>query len=309
VEALASDDALERLAREEVVARAGRLAGATSGAEVPGAVEALRAVVWMAAMEALSRPSAALVSDLAQRLAHVCAVIASASLARDPAPGAEAWEGSPSARDLRPAGPAPAADVPADAHPGDVPADARRGDTRSGDAAFADRPSPAMVFADEPSPAAALAEGPWREAIEARLARGADDEAPFAALLVEVDGLERLLVAETGREVAEAIESVEGAISGALRSADALVRGGLGRYWIVGAASGPSAAHELALDLGDAVGRAASHRGIPLTVSVGFAVWPDDGEDARELAEHAEQRMFAARASGVASLAPVAGEG
>jgi GGDEF domain-containing protein len=275
-EALGSDDALERLRHEEVVANAGRLAGVVAPAEVPDAIEALRAVLWSATMEAMPRPSAALVSDLAQRLASICAVIASGTLAHGPTPVPQAWEGAPSARDLRGA-PEPSASTSADA-----PADARRGD-------------------------AALADGPRREAIERALARRAEDGAPFAALLVEVDGLDRLLLAESRSEVATTIESVEGAISAAVRAVDAVERGGLGRYWIVSPATERGAAHALALGLADAVGGAASHRGTPLTVSIGYVICPTDGEDAERLAERAEQRMFAARASGLA-LAPAGDE-
>ncbi|TMK41731.1 MAG: hypothetical protein E6G56_03135 [Actinobacteria bacterium] len=250
-EALESDGALERLRHEEVVAAAGRLAGVVAAAEVPAAVEALGAVLWSAALEAMPRPSAAAVADLARRLARICAVIAAGALADAPAPAParRSWEGAPSVRDLR--------------------------------------------RASEP--------------IERALSGRAEEGTPFAALLVEVDGLERLVHAESPSVLAGAIESVRGAISAAVGTAEVAETGGLGRYWILSPATERAAAHALALGIAEAVGGAASHRGTPLTVSIGYALYPEDGEGGDRLAERAEQRMFAARASGLA-LAPAGDE-
>src|SRR3954469_19092892 len=85
VRALGDDGELARL--EEggdlvgVVARAGALAGAGDPASAFRAVEALRRATWEAALGALSRPSAALVADLADRLGAVCAAVTAAVLA------------------------------------------------------------------------------------------------------------------------------------------------------------------------------------------------------------------------------------
>src|SRR4051812_5500813 len=83
--ALGDDEELARL--EEggdlfvVVARAGALAGAGDPASAFRAVEALRRATWEAALGALSRPSAALGADLADRLRAVCAAVPAAVLA------------------------------------------------------------------------------------------------------------------------------------------------------------------------------------------------------------------------------------
>jgi diguanylate cyclase (GGDEF)-like protein len=138
----------------------------------------------------------------------------------------------------------------------------------------------------------------WVAAIERRLERYQRDSVEFAALLIETDGIERLLVAETGREVAIAIEAVERAISEELRPADTLVRESLGRYWLLAPDTDAPGARLLADRVAEVVSQRASHRGAPLTVSIGVVVCPEDGTDSAQLAEEAEERLFAARAGG-----------
>ena len=62
--------------------------------------------------------------------------------------------------------------------------------------------------------------------------------------------------------------------------------------------TGRSGAKALALRIADAVEGAASLQGAALTVSVGIAVYPDDGRDAAALTGQAEEGMYAARAVG-----------
>src|SRR4051794_33694771 len=88
--ALGDDQELERLRGDGdmvvLAARAGALAGAADAPAASAAVEALRRAVWDAALGELSRPPAALVADLADRLGAVCAAVTAAVLAE---PGAE----------------------------------------------------------------------------------------------------------------------------------------------------------------------------------------------------------------------------
>src|SRR4051794_1463300 len=83
--ALADDDELARFAAGGdlfgAAGRVGELAGAPDAGSAFAAVEALRRAVWESALGALSRPSAALVADLADRLGAVCAAITAAVLA------------------------------------------------------------------------------------------------------------------------------------------------------------------------------------------------------------------------------------
>ena len=51
--------------------------------------------------------------------------------------------------------------------------------------------------------------------------------------------------------------------------------------------------------LGEAVSAAALHHGAPLALSIGLAVAPDDAIDAEQLAAHADEGLFAARAAGI----------
>lgn len=100
--ALVSDERLDRLgpggADAHLAARAGAMAGATDPAAVTAAVDALRRVTWTALLGELHGPDHRLVADLAERLAHVTAVLTTSALgantaavadggAREPLPG------------------------------------------------------------------------------------------------------------------------------------------------------------------------------------------------------------------------------
>jgi GGDEF domain-containing protein len=145
--------------------------------------------------------------------------------------------------------------------------------------------------------------------VQRRIERHDHDGAPFAVLLVEADGLEQLLAAETGREVATAIEAVERAVSEELLPGDTLVREAIGRYWLVAPDTGIGGARSLADRVADAVSRQASHRGAPMTVSIGVVVCPEDSDDPAVLAGQAEERMFAARAQGKRWASTLADDG
>jgi GGDEF domain-containing protein len=277
LEALGSEAALDRLRpggdRAELAARAGQLAGAGDGAAAVAAIEALRTATW----DALGSDDAA----LAIRLAHVCAVVLEATLAVAPQP--PAVPARPAAVTAPPTNPAP---PPVAAPPAAAPPEPP---------AFA--AGPEVVIHD----ARHHDDGhePWRAPIERRLERQLQDGRPFAVLAMEIDDLERLLAAATGREVVEAIEAAERAICGELRPADMLVRERLGRYWLAAPETDVASGRALGQRLADAVSAAAFHHGAPLAISIGLAVAPDDALDAELLAAHADEGLFAARAAGV----------
>jgi diguanylate cyclase (GGDEF)-like protein len=137
------------------------------------------------------------------------------------------------------------------------------------------------------------AEAPWVVAVE-ELRR---DGRPFTVLLVDVDDLERLLEAHAS-DVGDALARVERAIRGRLRGGDVLVRERLGRMWVLAEDVG-DAAREVAGRVADAAAEAAAPRGVPLTVSIGLASCPGDGETTPELLARADEGVFAARAAGV----------
>ncbi len=140
---------------------------------------------------------------------------------------------------------------------------------------------------------------PWLAAISRRLERRVVDGRPFAIFVVEVDDLDRLLASQTGREVAIALETAERGLTAELAPADLVVRERLGRWWLTSPDRDPGAARDLGTRVAAAVARA-QLGSAPLSVSIGVAVCPADGESLEGLAGRADEGMFAARAAGVA---------
>lgn len=281
VRALASEPELERLAQGDLAAlagRAGALAGAGSPAEVVEAVEVLRGVVWAAVLGELRRPDSALVADLADRLAAVTSVVTMASL-----------RSGAGVAPVEPTVPTPAS-APREAVP-DVP----RWDPT-------DAARTVQEAADAPEPQVRdlrprIHDGDPLEHIAQRVADHRVDHRTLAVLLVELDGADRLMLA--GEDAVGAVQAAEHAVEGLLRQGDGARRDGPGRIWITLPGTGPAGARALALRISVAVERAASHRGAPLTVSSGIAVFPGDALDAEGLVDRAEEALLRARAGGV----------
>jgi GGDEF domain-containing protein len=139
---------------------------------------------------------------------------------------------------------------------------------------------------------------PWLGSISRRLARRQVDGLPFAVLVVEIDDLDRVLAAQTGREVALALEEAERALTAELAPADLVVRERLGRWWLTSPDRDAAAARDLGNRVAAAIARSRLG-GAPLRASIGLAVCPDDGETLDTLAGRADEGMFAARAAGV----------
>jgi GGDEF domain-containing protein len=139
---------------------------------------------------------------------------------------------------------------------------------------------------------------PWLAAISRQLERRQKDGLPFAVFVVEVDDLDRLLAAQTGREVAVALETAERGLTSELAPTDLVVRERLGRWWLTSPDCDARGARDLGTRVSAAIGRALLG-GAPLAVSVGLAVCPDEGEAVDALAGRADESMFAARAAGV----------
>jgi GGDEF domain-containing protein len=140
---------------------------------------------------------------------------------------------------------------------------------------------------------------PWLAAISKRLERRVVDGRPFAVFVVEVDDLDRLLASQTGREVAIALETAERGLTAELAPADLVVRERLGRWWLTSPDRDPDAARDLGTRVAAAISRA-QLGSAPLSVSIGVAGCPEDGESLDALAGRADEGMFAARAAGVA---------
>ena len=262
--ALSDDTALGRLAPggnlDWLSARAASLAGATGAGGAVHACEALRRATLTSIMAA-GRLDAATAVDLADRLAHVCSLLAEAAAAH-----AGGEPPAPRAAEPGPAAAAPAAPDPLAAL--GAP-DARRADA-----------------------------GSWETAVERLLDRHKQDGSPFALLSVEVDGLERLQAAQNDGEVDALLEGLERALASGLRPADQLFRAEPGRYCVTAPDTGPAVGRVLAELLAESAGVAGSHSGVPLTVSIGVATCPEDGDGTEPLAARADEAMFAARAAG-----------
>jgi len=285
--ALASDDELERLAGGDLsgaAARAGALAGAGSADAAADAVDLLRAVLWAAAVDELRRPAPELVADLAERLSAVAAVVTAATLRA----GDDGTGGEGEARGT------PAAAPP---HPGPLAGVARQ----VADAVAAE----GEVRARDLRPR--VSDGDPRELVERAVARHHADGRPLAVLLVEIDGVERLLAAQFGDEATAAIEQAEAAVEALMRPGDTARRESPGRIWVTLPGTGPAGARALALRIGAAVARAAELRGAALSASVGLGVLDDEAFDAAALLDRAEESLFAARSAGYGGGMPPAG--
>jgi GGDEF domain-containing protein len=329
VRALASELELERLAQGDLAglaARAGALAGAREPAAAVEAIETLRGVLWAAALGELRRPEPALVADLADRLAAVTAVVSAASLRATservpPSPLSAPESAAPPSGSAAPAPPetgAPASGPAASGPPETLAPTPPASEPR----VVPDAPAPSPLHAvGEPSrwdPTDAvrtvqqaagavepevrdlrprIQDGRASEHIAHRVADHLVDHRTLAELLVELDGVERLVAA--GDDALAAAQAAEHALEGLLRQGDGARREGPGRVWITLPGTGPAGARALALRIAVAVERAAEHRGAPLTVSSGIAVFPGDAVDAEALMDRAEEALFRARAGGV----------
>ncbi|UTI66449.1 GGDEF domain-containing protein [Paraconexibacter antarcticus] len=266
--AVASDAALERLATGDgavLAARAGALTGATASADVVAGIDALRSVLHRALR---TEEDAALAADTGDRLAHVCALVtglalgAGASAATEPEPEPE-----------RAPDPAP----PRHTAPRLVPPE----------------PAGRVVVAQD-----LRADAPHREALDRALAEAGHH--PVTALAIEIDDRERLAALEDGGDLLPVLAPLEDALVAGGEPDDVLVREQPGRWWLIAPRTGTDAARVLAGRLSGIVGAHAPVRhGVPLTASIGVAVFPDDGADADALLEHADQGVFTARALGV----------
>lgn len=283
--AMESDTDLERLGamgEDPIGARAARLAGAEGPAAAVEAIESLRAGL-LATLIAARPGDPHLLLNASDRLSHVCAQLAGAAVASSSAGEAQASDIDPlaqlaSARALRTG--------QASSEPPEPPLDLRRSESSV--------------------PARPL----WMAALERQLAEGGRSGRRFVLALVDVDGADRLRLAGPAAASESQLAAVGRAIREQVRRADLLAHEEDGRSWVVAGDAGRGASIALANRLAGAVERlgvaaGAASRGTPLTVSVGVAVYPDDGRDAVTLAERAEEQMFAARAAGV----PVADDG
>jgi GGDEF domain-containing protein len=287
----AGDDAGDHLQRSP---RVDQLLGVTDASEVVEAFEALRAALWGALAGTVANTEADVVGRVADRLAHVCSLLAARALASQAA-----------------------AAVPAGTGPdGSAPGESDRAPRieLQRDASEASRPEPELEdpwAIDAPAP---QEESPWSVHVASEIERRFVEGEPLAVLLIEVVSIERLREAEDPGELDELMAVVRQALEQPLGPSVRLAAEGAGRWWLVAWGLHAVEGRALADRLARRVSVSVSHRGVPVKVAIGIAVSPEDGREAAELAERAEDELYAARAAGVevlparaASAAPAPG--
>lgn len=152
-----------------------------------------------------------------------------------------------------------------------------------------------------PDPLAALGGVPLRddaspaERLVARaVGRHLEDGLPFAVLVLEAEGADRLLAAEGG---SAALAAADRAVAETVRARDRVVREAAGRWWVVVPEAAGDEARALARRAAESVS-AVEHAGGALRVAAGIACCPRDGADAEALAAAADERLLGARARG-----------
>jgi GGDEF domain-containing protein len=278
VRALADDADLRRLepggALERLMAQVGDFAGAGSIDAVSRAVDALSAVVWSAVRSELIYPDVDQVTELAERLALVVEQVRAAAL-RGWAEGRNRGQTS-GPRVVAPASaPSPAPSAPA---------------------------PPVLRVYDDPQRPAGPEQPPtalWMGALADEIRHSDATGSPLSLLVVELEEADRMEAVEGG-----AARATFGRFAQALRSVmrrqDILACESDTRAWVIARETSRLGAQALGERIAGAVQAQEPWRGAPLTVSVGVAVFGEDGQEVSALIDAAEESRFAAAASGVA---------
>jgi GGDEF domain-containing protein len=327
--AVGSDVELERLtgrgapSGREDTAPARRLAeicGAHDPVALAEAAEALRGVLWEALSAQLVEPSARMLAEVCDRVAHVCAATLAVALhtlsgtrvpeTRDPSAAApQPVSGRSSASSPAWAPPAVIVDERATPAASTSNVSPQRAPTRSEPVAVSEQtaaPEPMSVPVETADAEIEIRdqrreEGPsaWVDSIGAQLDRFERDGVPFAVLLVELADVERLRHEQPADELARLSGRMERALADVLDAWSAsFTRERAGRCWVLVPGGDRVEAERLARTLLDGVSaREGRHGGSP-PIAIGTAVCPDDGRQAAALAAHADLGLYAARTAG-----------
>ena len=321
VRAIADESDLRRIepggVLEPLASRVGELAGAHGAAAAAHAVATLKDVVWSGLRGEMSQEEPELLADAAERLSLVIELIRGAVLRREeqdnPVGGrtervAPLRVASPPGGIERRAGVERSEDVDVverREEPGPVgPTELRReGDRLPGLAGTQD----SIGRAGSVAPGAKFEEGGqdpgrdalWVGALRDEIVRAARARVPLSLLLVELEEAERMLAVETPAHATATFGRFAQAVRGSVRRRDVLACETETRAWIIARDTGRTGAQALGLRIATTVPEEESWRGAPLTVSVGLAVLGEDGQNAAELIDTAEQTRFAAEASGL----------
>lgn len=320
LQALRSDAELDRLRahahRGDAAERDWDLRALAGVADTPAAVdavEALRAVLWRALTDALPDFVLTAAGRLANRLAHVCLTL----IARDAADHPR--QSAPSLQAQARASQAPDAPPYETDSADEEEEEERLAPVREHDEYAAEENDRApriemqRMYAgaregpelddpwaiDTPEP---LDDATCPEDVSSEIERRSGEGERFVVLLIEVVGFERLRDAEGTDALDELLSAVQRALSDTLGPAERLAAEGAGRWWLVARGARADEGRALAELLARSVSAAVAHRHVPLKIAIGVAASPEDGHEAAELAERAEEELYAARAAGLCVL-------
>ncbi len=313
--ALADDAQLDRLRPDGDLAplaqRIPALTGASDAAQTLHAVDALRACLWAAALDARGTRTDD-VTALAERLAEIALVTGATALTAGTEGEAAA---APSAKLAAPAEPAAGNADRAGGAGEDDSATPLAESTRPATGPARHAAGPADELTPPGGSVTALPQRPaelgtemddgdlWIATLERHVDRAQREGGGLALLRVELVDGERLTASAAAEPQAEDRGVPYGRLAQAIRRAirrqDLVASDRQGRAWVIAPAVGRAGAIALAERIGAGVEHGEHWRGAPLAATIGFAVYGEDGRDAPTLIDRAEEAMLAASAAGV----------
>jgi len=139
----------------------------------------------------------------------------------------------------------------------------------------------------------------WIATLERHIDRCQREGGGLALLRVELVDGERVAASAPEGEAHVPYGRLAQAIRRAIRRQDLVASDHQGRAWVIAPGVGRAGAIALAERIGAGVEQGENWRGAPLTATIGFAVYGEDGHDAAALIDRAEEAMLAATAAGV----------
>ena len=166
--------------------------------------------------------------------------------------------------------------------------------------AAADMRGPPPPVGAAPVAAAPSSDPLWMGALDDEVTRAERNGTPLSLLLVELEDADRVFAAEDAPRAAATFGQFAQAVRGVARRQDILASDSDARAWVIARDTPRPGARALGERIVSSVREAQPWRGAPLTVSLGLAVFGEDGRDGDALIAAAEQAMFAAAAGGTA---------
>jgi GGDEF domain-containing protein len=164
-------------------------------------------------------------------------------------------------------------------------------------------PRPVLKVFDDPKRAPGPEDQPtalWMGALADEIRHSDSSGSPLSLLVVELEEAERMDAVEGSAGARATFGRFAQALRSVMRRQDILACESETRAWVIARETSRLGAQALGERIAGAVSATEPWRGAPLSVSVGVAVFGEDGQDVSSLIETAEESRFAAAASGVA---------